>query len=74
MSLVWSESQLRVLEAAFERAPTCPPFVERPELLRPYRNQTYANSYKYLTFKALDGEIDPQQGHLAIQLFQNCAG
>lgn len=63
-------SQLRVLEAAFERAPTCPPFIERPELLTPYRQQTYANSYKYLTFKALDGNIDRQQGHLAIKLFK----
>ncbi|WP_017663477.1 glycosyltransferase [Baaleninema simplex] len=62
-------SQLRVLEAAFRRAPTQPPFVERPDLLPDYQKQTYANSYKYLTFKALDGEPTQARGQLAARLF-----
>ncbi|MGC9502461.1 glycosyltransferase [Baaleninema sp.] len=62
-------SQLRVLEAAFRRAPTQPPFVEHPDLLPAYERQTYANSYKYLTFKALDGEPTQARGKLAARLF-----
>lgn len=62
-------SQLRVLDAAFERAPQVPPFAQNPERLPAYRAQTYANSYKYLTFKALEGDPKPQQGRLAIRLF-----
>ncbi|MBO9997407.1 MAG: glycosyltransferase [Cyanobacteria bacterium SID2] len=62
-------SQLRVLEAAFRRASQYPPFTKTPELLPLYRRQTYANSYKYLTFKALDGKVDRQRGRLAARLF-----
>ncbi|TVR07206.1 MAG: glycosyltransferase [Phormidium sp. GEM2.Bin31] len=62
-------SQLRVLEAAFERASQVPPFSKTPKRLVAYRNQTYANSYKYLTFKALDGIPQPEQGRLALRLF-----
>lgn len=62
-------SQLRVLEAAFERAHQVPPFTQNPELLLAYRNQTYANSYKYLTFKTLEGTPKQEQGGLAIRLF-----
>ncbi|MDC0835915.1 glycosyltransferase [Geitlerinema sp. CS-897] len=62
-------SQLRVLAAAFRRAPTQPPFVEDPDILPAYERQTYANSYKYLTFKALDGEPTQARGKLAARLF-----
>lgn len=67
-------SQRRVLEAAFQRAPEVAPFNEpfytrEPQRLAAHRRQTYANSYKYLTFKALDGDPDPKQGRLAMRLF-----
>lgn len=63
-------SQRRVIEAAYQRAPDVPPFVEYPERLDPYRRQTYANAYKYLTFKALDGEPTQSRGKLALRLLR----
>lgn len=54
---------LQVIERGFARA---------PESLQYLKKDSLANLYKYLTFRALEGDLSPKKGRVAVRFLISC--